>query len=344
MPHQRDRNALAAASSSLSEETSETRQRFAIRIAYDGTTYQGFQSQPYGNTIQDQIEHRLRNLLKRNVRVIAWGRTDAGVHARGAVVSVDLSMNEVESLWRMRGGVRRDGESLTQDEVRHAVDGAAQLLQGVLKQFACNTGISDREAPARFGSISATSVTPVPMDFDARYSALWKRYVYYVYSCPDSHCEQHLPFGWMRHAWRVKHELDFDVMFQAAELLNGKEHNYEWLSVSQEGELRDPCRTVQMTIDLVPEMSDHMPYFLGHSQSAKVYKITATCDFFLYKMMRRIVGMLVSLGRGCASLSTLATCIQANDDELNVTIPKELVETAPAHGLCLEHVEYSIPI
>ena len=69
MPHQRDRNARASASSTIEDGT----QRFAIRFSFDGTTYQGFQSQPYQNTIQDQLEHRLRGLLKRHVRIIAWG-------------------------------------------------------------------------------------------------------------------------------------------------------------------------------------------------------------------------------------------------------------------------------
>ena len=70
MPHQRDRNARAIAPSMSG---GEGMQRFAVRFSFDGTTYQGFQSQPYHNTIQDQLEHRLRGLLKRHVRIIAWG-------------------------------------------------------------------------------------------------------------------------------------------------------------------------------------------------------------------------------------------------------------------------------
>ncbi|KAL3787225.1 hypothetical protein HJC23_004266 [Cyclotella cryptica] len=360
MPHQRDCNAVASraprnnATNNATDDTSSPspsqRQRFAIRLSYDGTTYQGFQSQPYGNTIQDQLEHRLRSLLKRPVRIVAWGRTDAGVHARGAVVSVDLTGDEVRSLWRRRTG-RSNHAAL--DE-REAVQQAALFLHGVLKQFACSTGVSEREALARFGSISASSVSPVPMDFDARYSALWKRYVYYLY-CSDADCNsgQPLPFAWMRHAWRIKQQLDADAMAKAAQLLSGKEHNFEWLSVLQQGELRDPRRTIQLAVEEVHFMSSNnaansMPYFLEYSQPcAKVYKVTATCDFFLYKMMRRIVGMLVSVGSGNADLNTLSSCIDAHDngdDKEKPMIPKELVETAPAHGLCLEHVEYGFPI
>ena len=70
MPHQRDRNARASA---LGMSGGEGMHRFAVRFSFDGTTYQGFQSQPYQTTIQDQLEHRLRGLLKRHVRIIAWG-------------------------------------------------------------------------------------------------------------------------------------------------------------------------------------------------------------------------------------------------------------------------------
>lgn len=72
MPHQRARNATRPQSPTAPTDT----HRFAIRIAYNGALYQGFQCQTYGNTIQDQLEHRLHNLLKRRVGVVAWGRTD----------------------------------------------------------------------------------------------------------------------------------------------------------------------------------------------------------------------------------------------------------------------------
>jgi tRNA pseudouridine38-40 synthase len=270
------------------------------------------------------------------------------------VVSLDLTGDEVRSLSTRRTGRFDRATSFTQREDRDAVEQAALFLHGVLKQFACNTGVSEREATARFGSISAISVTPVPIDFDARYSALWKRYVYYVYSCgADSDTGQPLPFVWMRHAWRVKQQLDLDAMSKAAQLLSGKEHNFEWLSILQQGELREPRRTLQLAVEEVHVMSSNiitnaMPYFLEYSRPcAKVYKVSATCDFFLYKMMRRVVGVLVSVGSGNAHLNTLALCIDAHDNsnnKENLTIPKELVETAPAHGLCLNHVEYGFPI
>lgn len=54
-------------------------------VSYDGTEYSGFQTQPSGNTVQDQLEAAIRMLTGEQVKLIASGRTDAGVHARGQV-------------------------------------------------------------------------------------------------------------------------------------------------------------------------------------------------------------------------------------------------------------------
>jgi tRNA pseudouridine38-40 synthase len=50
-------------------------------IAYDGSKYNGFQSQPHGNTIQDYLEKSINEFIKENVKLYASGRTDTGVHA-----------------------------------------------------------------------------------------------------------------------------------------------------------------------------------------------------------------------------------------------------------------------
>lgn len=59
----------------------------ALVISYDGTAYNGFQSQPGGNTIQDKLEEAIRMLTGERLRVTGSGRTDAGVHARKMVVN-----------------------------------------------------------------------------------------------------------------------------------------------------------------------------------------------------------------------------------------------------------------
>ncbi|MFC1934686.1 tRNA pseudouridine(38-40) synthase TruA [Chloroflexota bacterium] len=61
--------------------------KVALITEYNGARYCGFQLQANGPTIQGEIEQGLRKLTGGKIRVAAAGRTDAGVHARGQVVS-----------------------------------------------------------------------------------------------------------------------------------------------------------------------------------------------------------------------------------------------------------------
>ncbi|MFC7678122.1 tRNA pseudouridine(38-40) synthase TruA [Paenibacillus sp. GCM10028914] len=56
-----------------------------MKVSYDGTNYNGFQTQPGGNTIQDLLEDAIERLSGERLKITASGRTDAGVHARGQV-------------------------------------------------------------------------------------------------------------------------------------------------------------------------------------------------------------------------------------------------------------------
>ena len=61
--------------------------KIVLVLEYDGTRYHGFQLQASLPTIQGEIEKALRRLTRERLRVLAASRTDAGVHARGQVVS-----------------------------------------------------------------------------------------------------------------------------------------------------------------------------------------------------------------------------------------------------------------
>src|SRR5687767_3150780 len=60
---------------------------FKLTLAYDGTAYAGWQWQPDLPTIQGALEAALAQVTGEKIRAVASGRTDAGVHALGQVVS-----------------------------------------------------------------------------------------------------------------------------------------------------------------------------------------------------------------------------------------------------------------
>lgn len=63
----------------------------ALRIAYDGSRYAGWQRQENAGTVQQAVEEALERLVGERVTVVGAGRTDAGVHADGQVASFRLN-------------------------------------------------------------------------------------------------------------------------------------------------------------------------------------------------------------------------------------------------------------
>lgn len=68
---------------------SKTPQRWKCVVAYDGTSFQGWQSQEGGNTVQDLIEQQLAKITGHKIRIEGSGRTDSGVHAIAQVFHFD---------------------------------------------------------------------------------------------------------------------------------------------------------------------------------------------------------------------------------------------------------------
>ncbi len=56
--------------------------RYFIKLAYNGTNYHGWQSQPNASSVQETLEKALSLLLKSKIEIVGAGRTDAGVHAK----------------------------------------------------------------------------------------------------------------------------------------------------------------------------------------------------------------------------------------------------------------------
>ena len=73
--------------------------RIALGLAYDGTSFEGWQTQPHGNTLQDHLEKALSVLAGCPVETICAGRTDAGVHAFAQVVHFDAPVQRPLQAW-----------------------------------------------------------------------------------------------------------------------------------------------------------------------------------------------------------------------------------------------------
>ncbi len=73
--------------------------RVVLGVGYRGQAYQGWQSQPSGNTVQDQLERALARFADAPLRTVCAGRTDTGVHALNQVVHLDTGIVRTESSW-----------------------------------------------------------------------------------------------------------------------------------------------------------------------------------------------------------------------------------------------------
>ena len=112
-----------------------------VTIAYNGSAYNGYQSQPCGSTVQDNLQKSMAALLNQRITINGCSRTDAGVHARQFVFSALYD----ESL-----------SSITADSFIRAMNGSLP------------------------NDIAVLSCEYVPLDFHARFSAKGKEYLYLV--------------------------------------------------------------------------------------------------------------------------------------------------------------------
>ncbi len=67
--------------------------RYKVTVSYQGSAYQGWQTQHKNNSVQEEIEAVLKIIHKKDVEIVASGRTDAKVHALGQVFHFDTQLD-----------------------------------------------------------------------------------------------------------------------------------------------------------------------------------------------------------------------------------------------------------
>ena len=70
--------------------------RYFIKLAYNGTNYHGWQTQPNAVSVQETLEKAFSLLLKNKIEIVAAGRTDSGVHAKEMFAHFDFE-EEIDS-------------------------------------------------------------------------------------------------------------------------------------------------------------------------------------------------------------------------------------------------------
>lgn len=246
---------------SVHQEAEREYVRVRIDLAYDGSPFKGWARQPNAETVQGSIEDALAILIRRDVRTVVAGRTDAGVHARGQVVHCDLSQQE----WaRLRGGGAEDVATTLQ----RRLSGVLARVLGVERR---QRGLT--EIP---GAIVIRNIQKAVDGFDARFSAIARQYIYRI----DDGAGGHDPLT--RHSmWWVKDSLDVAAMDTAVQPVMGL---HDFLSFCKP---RSGATTVRQVRTISVERT-----------AQGVVELHIEADAFCHNMVRSIVGAAVKVGRG----------------------------------------------
>ncbi len=256
--------------------------RLRLDLAYDGSGFSGWAAQPGLRTVEGVLSEALTTVLRAAdpVRLTVAGRTDAGVHARGQVVHADVDGDAFAGL---------PGRSDRAPEVA-----AVARLAGVL--------------PA---DVVVRRVSLAPPGFDARFSALRRRYRYRLLDDPAS------ADPLRRHdTVVVRDRLDGPAMDAAARRLVGL-RDFAAFCKRREG-----ATTVRTLLE-----------YSWTRGGGGVLEATVVADAFCHSMVRALVGAVVPVGEGRVPPEWA-------EQVLTTGIRDPRVKVMPAHGLSLEEVVY----
>ena len=243
-------------------------------MSYDGTEFSGWAAQPDRRTVEAVLSETLGHVLRLPgpVRLTVAGRTDSGVHARGQVAHADVPAGS----WAAHADavVRRLSRALPPD-------------------------------------LRVRAIAPAPEGFDARFSALWRRYAYRV--CDDPATAD--PLRRRDTLWNPR-PLNLAAMNEAAALLLG-EHDFAAFCRKREG---------ATTIRALRRLD-----WARDGQGVAVGSVVA--DAFCHNMVRSLVGALLPVGEGTRPAAWPAALLTA-------AVRDPAVRVVSPHGLSLEEVRY----
>ncbi len=107
----------------------------ALTVSYDGTPFAGFARQPEQETVQGRLEDALRTALRRDVVTVGAGRTDAGVHAFGQIVSFDAAGDEADMGALLRSLNALVGPDIVVREAREARPGFSARFDATAREY-----------------------------------------------------------------------------------------------------------------------------------------------------------------------------------------------------------------
>ncbi|MEX8032919.1 tRNA pseudouridine(38-40) synthase TruA [Microbacterium sp. 20-116] len=260
--------------------------RIRLDIAYDGSHFRGWARQPGLRTVQGELESALARVVGGDPRLVVAGRTDAGVHARGQVAHLDLDEEQAARLPRRR----RDNDELD------AIAALAGRLRGILGGYADVTVLRTSLAPA---------------GFDARFSAVWRRYSYRLADATAGYD----PLERQRTTY-VRSILDGQAMDAAASRLIGL-HDFAAYCKAREG-----ATTIRTLLEYDWRRDD-----------TGVLVANVRADAFCHSMVRALVGACVAVGEGRIGIDDVVAIREAR-----MRIPETKV--LAARGLVLAEVGY----
>lgn len=161
-------------------------QRYFLELAYDGTRYHGWQSQPNAVGVQELVNQALSTVFRTNIGTTGAGRTDTGVHARQLYAHFDAPQPP------------EGGASTTEKET-----GNSQLTTHNSLLRSINALLPP--------DIAAKALLPVAADAHARFDATLRSYEYHIHFEKD-------PFL-QNFSWQLRDRPDVALMNQGAKIM-----------------------------------------------------------------------------------------------------------------------------